>query len=118
MATNFPDIELSSARMIKDLGLKAFEFAENYAATGSKGQNAKKQVWVWSWNLLTWAQTNTLEDYFDSVGGGGILWTPPGRTSPLKYRVIGSSLGIDYPEDSHDTGTVQVQVGSDFRNAS
>jgi len=118
MAIAFPDIQLSSARLVKDLGLKEFRYAERYAATGSKGQNAKKQTWVWTWNQLTWDQTNIIEDFFDTLAGGAVNWTPPGKTAPLKFRVIGSTLGIDYPEDSFDTGSVQVQMGQDFRNGS
>lgn len=112
-----PNILISAARKEQRLGLKSFALGENYAVTGTRGVNSRRQNWTWSWNDITEAQAKTLEDFFIALDGDIVLWTPIGETQDRKFIVIGDTYNINYPEDQHDNASFQIRVGETFRNS-
>lgn len=115
MAIAFPTIELSdSIRGQTGLGYKGYNFKENYAASGLKGHNARRQIWTWVWQELTHAQIGELRDYFIALEDDVILWTPPAQSTELKWRVISPSLDESFSD--HDNAGIRITVAQDFRN--
>jgi len=82
----FPNIELSQAQSgEQSLGLKGFEYQNNYAVTELDGPHSQRQTWNWLWEDITWEQGEYLRLFFLGLAGDYVVWTPFGQSQALKF---------------------------------
>ena len=110
---NDPSLELSQNLPItQDLGNEEFVMGDNYSAVELKPVNQQRQGVTWNWEDITIDQFELLRNYFMTLNGDYILWTPEGQTVPLKWRPVPGVLNGAFSD--YDKANLSIRVRQVF----
>lgn len=99
MAT-FPSIAISyGAAKASKPKLRTAKFGDGYEQRVSFGLNQNPKEWSVSWNYLSEADADTIENFLNAraVDAASFDWTPPDEATSYKWVCEEWSKSIDYP---------------------
>lgn len=88
--------------------IKRSDFGDGYTQRSKDGLNTIDKKYTFNWNVLTPAQVDEIEAFFEARGGyEAFFYTPPRESVPVKFICIEWSRGYSNGEADSVSATFE-----------